>query len=990
VPREITRIEVPDPEPMHQTPDGGAETQGAAYRLSAPAVATEPLTVTAPDGTVLTWVPTELCYRDESGRMDYIVGSAPANVRARDREARYQRTFPMADDVFLAEAERVKHWVILHEPPRPPAEYLSGAIEFGITGVVSGVPLPEGRHCEIEAGPFRLPKPVARDLSGREIEGYYEVVPAEGGQQVFMWFPAAAALEAVYPVTIDPTILVDADDMGTWSHGAHLVAIAPNGDIYAVVRPNTNNVRVYRSADGGQTWTNIAFPGPSKTPYGIQDVMAAIAATPDGNIHLVIRYYHRPGTTNYDVIEYRRYTGTGWSSASIIDEFVRVNRIGLSMTVSPDGKLHVVYPGPNNEIRHAAYDGTTWSKSTVATGSAPYHPTIASDTYGRIMVVWVDNSPSDRVYFALRQGSSWSTPAQVYEAGSYQLVPFLVADGNNVFHLVCKQAGLPAHLRYVGSAWTEPVPVAGVGNAPIGDPVACVEWPVTLHVFWTDRTVSGQSRLAWNSFDGTQWGTTQSAAVGGTDLYTSTLYYPAVPPKVMARLPVVFTENKSGSGYNPTGYYAEARILLVNEPPHAPSLVDSVGAFDATQDVTLQWSFSDPDPADTQSAYQLVITRESDGAVVYDTGKVASTTTSHTIPGGTLANGQRYRWTVRVWDSADQAGPYAPERTLVTSARPVAIIMAPTQDDEIVADPVLLVKWSISDPESRGQSAYRLRLIDTDGATVLDSGQVADATARAYQLRDLQHGQRYTIELTVWDGDGVASDAATRTFITSFLPPPEPTATVEALEAWVRISIANNDAGAEVPVAGNDIYRRRVGETGNGIRIATGVPVDGVAYDYAVPSGVAYEYRVVAVGINGAPAASAWVAAPVLNLTGAWIHDPADPANTIRRFRVATDRSESWEPAAETLQFAGRKLPVAEFGEQTDQRVKTAIIVLSDSLADLHALRSLADRRTVLCYRDSAGRRIFGVLGPLNIRDERHGGYTVDLEITAVDYDEAV
>ncbi|PZN05074.1 MAG: hypothetical protein DIU76_08300, partial [Bacillota bacterium] len=176
------------------------------------------------------------------------------------------------------------------------------------------------------------------------------------------------------------------------------------------------------------------------------------------------------------------------------------------------------------------------------------------------------------------------------------------------------------------------------------------------------------------------------------------------------------------------------------------------------------------------------------------------------------------------------------------------------------------------------------------------------------------------------------------------------------------------------------------------IRIATNVPVDGVVYDYAVASGVAYEYRVVAIGTNGTTAASAWMQAPVLNLVGAWLHDPADPANTIRQFRVsaAQERGEEWAPAMEMLHPAGREHPIAEFGEQTDQRVRTAIIVLPDSLADLHALRRLAELRTVLCYRDSAGRRIFGVLGPLRIRDERHGGYTVDLEITAVDYDEAV
>ena len=55
---------------------------------------------------------------------------------------------------------------------------------------------------------------------------------------------------------------------------------------------------------------------------------------------------------------------------------------------------------------------------------------------------------------------------------------------------------------------------------------------------------------------------------------------------------------------------------------------------------------------------------------------------------------------------------------------------------------------------------------------------------------------------------------------------------------------------------------------------------------------------------------------------GAWLHDVADPAGTVRQFRYdGRGRDEEWRPEAVLLQFAGRSYPVVEFGQQTEERL---------------------------------------------------------------------
>jgi len=72
------------------------------------------------------------------------------------------------------------------------------------------------------------------------------------------------------------------------------------------------------------------------------------------------------------------------------------------------------------------------------------------------------------------------------------------------------------------------------------------------------------------------------------------------------------------------------------------------------------WVPNDPDGNEIQSAYQIQVTRVSDGLPIWDSDKVLSSAQSF-VPysGPTLAAGTSYTWTVRTWDRTDQVSPWA-------------------------------------------------------------------------------------------------------------------------------------------------------------------------------------------------------------------------------------------------------------------------------------------------------------------------------------------
>ncbi len=214
--------------------------------------------------------------------------------------------------------------------------------------------------------------------------------------------------------------------------------------------------------------------------------------------------------------------------------------------------------------------------------------------------------------------------------------------------------------------------------------------------------------------------------------------------------------------------------------------------FDASASAQFAWTFSDPN-GDTQSAYQLEISRVSDGVVVFDSGKTASSTWSRTLAGSTITNGVDYRWRVKVWDSQDAASEWSAYGTFTTTAGGSVTITSPAADNplNVITDDIP-VSWSVT---GTTQAAYRVWLYR--GTTLVsDTGWIA-STATTATVSGMLSDQTHEIRVQVRNASAVATNTASRFLTPSFSTPEVPEVTVQPnpAEGYVRIVVENPAPG---------------------------------------------------------------------------------------------------------------------------------------------------------------------------------------------------
>ncbi|MDO8504002.1 MAG: PKD domain-containing protein [bacterium] len=123
----------------------------------------------------------------------------------------------------------------------------------------------------------------------------------------------------------------------------------------------------------------------------------------------------------------------------------------------------------------------------------------------------------------------------------------------------------------------------------------------------------------------------------------------------------------------PISDYKVITGFSVNQPPLANSLSASTGNYCTAPSppVFLSWIFSDSDPGDIQSAYQVQTDNNFDfSSPEIDTGKVLSSSNTYAPLG--LSYNATYYWRVKVWDSKDAASNWTtgPQFTTANHAYP--------------------------------------------------------------------------------------------------------------------------------------------------------------------------------------------------------------------------------------------------------------------------------------------------------------------------------
>lgn len=110
----------------------------------------------------------------------------------------------------------------------------------------------------------------------------------------------------------------------------------------------------------------------------------------------------------------------------------------------------------------------------------------------------------------------------------------------------------------------------------------------------------------------------------------------------------------------------------LNNPPTKPTGLQAINPSNycgkSPNNIFLSWQFNDPDSGDTQSAYEIEVTRKSDGTTE-TTGQQSSSASSFPVLiinnhiGSQLiwydSSSQGYSWRVRTWDSSGAQSPWS-------------------------------------------------------------------------------------------------------------------------------------------------------------------------------------------------------------------------------------------------------------------------------------------------------------------------------------------
>lgn len=228
-----------------------------------------------------------------------------------------------------------------------------------------------------------------------------------------------------------------------------------------------------------------------------------------------------------------------------------------------------------------------------------------------------------------------------------------------------------------------------------------------------------------------------------------------------------------------------------------PSKVNANGAAkDVGQPLDLEWSFSDPDVNDAQSAWAL--SRQiGAGTIAYfrvsdstwqateqkNIGGVSARTLAAGWGSGTDAN---HSYKVKVWDTSDTPSVYSPALVVVPSVPVLPTITSPASGVTITTDEAD-ISWAVAE-----QTAYKVR-IRFVGEVVYESAWMSGATNTFHIPYKLTDGWTFSFEVNTLNLEGLESGWVGVTAPVDVFAPPDPTLTVTPIPSIgaIRVTITN-------------------------------------------------------------------------------------------------------------------------------------------------------------------------------------------------------
>ena len=432
-------------------------------------------------------------------------------------------------------------------------------------------------------------------------------------------------------------------------------------------------------------------------------------------------------------------------------------------------------------------------------------------------------------------------------------------------------------------------------------------------------------------------------------------------------------------------------IFEIDHRPFVSDMQPSHGSKIAYGDgnLRLTWTFSDGDPSDVQTAYQVRAYHASNDALLFDTGKVNSTVRAHTQAIAPANSEGFFYWQVRVWDFYNIDSPWTDPTLFQMGVNPTALVLAPANNG-VVSVPSPTIQWAFSTSnapqatyasvaadfatyallasnnasytevladslDQAGQTHYRIKVMS--GSTeIFDSGWLA-GIASTYQIPAVVHlNETYEVIVSVRDTSSYEGSSVPIRFTAAWPAPDVPVAVIVDTSAIDdpsvgAIQVTWNAALFDPTFSEWRAYRRILGMSAwELIGTSTVKTGRGEILDYLFESGRTYEYGVSQVAFryfNETSESTIGKVTVTPESTKYWLIHGTDPTfNLALSYVTADSYTEEYEEFDDQIIGRGRRKEIGTRWGYTGS--------LTCSLRDLDERGSSLELEEILAFK--AGR----------------------------------